>query len=252
MKRLGPTVDTRGVGGYVLLPPSIFYDEKTGKTGRYKVLKQIDVAELPSWISVALAKTAEPAKAPTGIVLDDPGNTMRAVRHLKGLAPVVEGQGSDDAAFKAAAVLRDPGISEGKAAELMMEHFKCTPKTLDWIELKVRNAFKHAENEPGAYARPPMAERLSHYVAKLGEPEKALAADKAPERSRFYPVSGDEMDAVTSRPLSWLIYELILEKTTTIWVGELPGSRYLSGDCHRKRDLRHEAGGERPRVLCRP
>jgi len=214
VKKLGPTVDTRGVRksgdtqkhGYVLLPPSVFYNEKTGKTGIYKVLNNVEIAPLPRWIPETLTKVSEKAEAPAGIKQDDPGNIMRAIRHLKTLPPVKQGEGSDDAAFKAAAVMRDLGLSQLRATATMMEHFKCEPKDLDWVQVKVANAYKHAENEPAAYASPPMAESFAGALA--------TQTKVAEVRSRFYFEDDDEMD-LTNEP-NWIVKDLIPENSIVL------------------------------------
>ena len=47
-KALGPGVDTRGVGGYILIPPSVI-------NGRpYKVFANDPITELPAWVSEKL------------------------------------------------------------------------------------------------------------------------------------------------------------------------------------------------------
>lgn len=209
VRKLAPSVDTRGVGGYILVPPSVVYDEKTGKTGRYKVLNNRDPVELPEWIPAALTTTATKATASDSVRLDDKGNVIRAIRYLKTLPVVTEFNGSDDAAFKAIAVLKDLGLSPIKAVETMMDHFKCVPKTLDWVQIKVANAYRHSENEAGAYAAPSLEESFAKAVAKM--PETPAVAER---RSRFYFEDDDEMD-LTQEP-EWIVKDLIPENSIVL------------------------------------
>src|SRR5262252_6165356 len=53
--RLGVGIDTRGVGGYVVVPPSAVIDSETGEVGAYTTsretaLSQVPVPPLPTWI----------------------------------------------------------------------------------------------------------------------------------------------------------------------------------------------------------
>jgi RecA-family ATPase len=141
----GLPIDTRGFGGYVLVPPSVV-------GGRpYKLERDLDLARLPEWISKALTQPSKVERAPD-VPLDLQANVWRAVQYLKNLPPVVEGQGSDNAAYTAAAMMHELGLSEGKAFEVMREHFKCTPLTDDWLLLKIKNGFEYAQNAAGASA----------------------------------------------------------------------------------------------------
>ncbi len=59
--KLGPGIDTRGEGGYVLVPPSYVVDREKGYEGPYRWSVRAPVAELPAaWIE-ALAPAVRPS-----------------------------------------------------------------------------------------------------------------------------------------------------------------------------------------------
>ncbi len=58
--RIGPGVDTRGEGGYVLAPPSI---HPTGRTYQWSVDTAADFADAPDWLHAMLASRAAPKPA---------------------------------------------------------------------------------------------------------------------------------------------------------------------------------------------
>ena len=82
-----------------------------------------------------------------GVELDTETNTRRASRYLADEAPkAVEGDGGDDTTFRVAARVKDFGVSETVALELMLEHWNdnCAPP---WepteLEVKIRNAYRY-------------------------------------------------------------------------------------------------------------
>ncbi|MGO1056930.1 bifunctional DNA primase/polymerase [Crossiella sp. CA198] len=73
---LGPMVDTRGVGGYVLAPGSVTAN------GLYKVVSDSPVAELPGWLVQALTPKPPPAVSATAQIAGErmPAYVEAAVR----------------------------------------------------------------------------------------------------------------------------------------------------------------------------
>lgn len=153
--KLGHGIDTRGVGSYVLIPPSVTED------GPYKVLHDRDIAELPEWVAERVrAKDLVVQSAPAGMELDTAGNVARAVAHLKLTPGAVEFQGSDETTYKVACELRELGVSRERALDLMVEHWmpRCVGTwTAEFIAGKIDNAYSYAQNAPGAFAVPPAA-----------------------------------------------------------------------------------------------
>lgn len=153
VEKLGKGLDSRGYHGYVIAPGS------TVKAGDYRFSADAEIAPAPEWLILKLGtimpKTgtiAEPvADAPDAIV-------ERAREWLASAEPSVEGQGGDARAYAVAARLRDFGVSEQQAADLMLNHWndRCEPPwTPGEIAIKCRNAYSYAQNEPGVAAAMP-------------------------------------------------------------------------------------------------
>lgn len=76
----------------------------------------------------------------------------RAVEYLEGLQPAVQGTRTTDC-YKAAARLKDFGLTRVTIAALMCEKFKAVPPLeSEEIEYNVDCAFKHGQNSPGVDA----------------------------------------------------------------------------------------------------
>ena len=155
VKRLGPCIDTRGIGGYGVLPPTLLEPyEKAGAThsGAYTWLSAegIDAAPVPEWIAPLLAKAAGPVLAAPHVP-DDPANIARAVEWTSRQPVPLPGHGANDALYRIAAVWRDLGVSASTTADHLME----------WSGLGeeyrpvIGNAYAYAQNAPGAHAAGP-------------------------------------------------------------------------------------------------
>ncbi len=166
VKRLGPCIDTRGIGGYGVLPPTLLEPyEKAGAThsGPYTWLSAegIEAAPLPAWIAPLLAKATGPAlAAPDGVIENAPHMLARAVEYLQRQSQLIEGQGSDAGIIPMLCQLHDYAITADRAVDLVVEHLATQrtdgrPFDRDWIEEKARSAYKSAQNEYGARYQPP-------------------------------------------------------------------------------------------------
>jgi hypothetical protein len=232
--KLGPKIDTRGSGtGYGLLPPSVI-DARSGKPedcwGSYRVLEDCTPAPLPEWVVTALqARQHEPAKAAPGLELDSRSARRRALHIVKDWEPAVEGKGGDARTLQVAMELHDQGVSEEVALALMEEHFnpRCEPPwEPDELAVKVNNAYRYAENEPGSKGvddeTPPEWLELARKEA-----ERAPGITfKAPTLEPVQPVSFRDLLLRTVAPVDELIPDLIERGTVTFLAG--PGAVHKS------------------------
>jgi len=204
--KIGPGVDTRGKGGYVLVPPSVV----NGK--RYEHLTDFGLAAIPAIVATRLKPSVEPSRSRVG-QLDLPSSIGRARSYLVGIVQrglvAVEFSGGNNRTFQVACDVRDLGISEPLCASLLSEIFNpaCKPPwDEDDLTAIVSHAYEYGQNEPGAYGVAPAAEVFKH--APPPEPSK-------PVKNRF--MSVDQMAKLPDP--TWLVPELLMCNSTALYVG---------------------------------
>jgi hypothetical protein len=150
--KLAKHIDTRGVGGYTLLPPSII-DERDPKAAKDLTRRGPYTWEdewswpvpVPTWVVERLAKPKqEPRRAAPDVVLDHPRRVALVQRLAAVAAPVVEGEGSQLQTIKLANALLDIS-SPDTVLDAMVEEWapRCTftgedKKTVDeWLRGRV-------------------------------------------------------------------------------------------------------------------
>ncbi|MFI8368582.1 bifunctional DNA primase/polymerase [Streptomyces sp. NPDC085466] len=87
-KKLGPHIDTRGWGGYVVAPGSFT------ENGAYEILDSRPPAPLPDWLHQALTTPSEPARTPAPVVILGGGSRAAEValeREIAAVAATHEG-----------------------------------------------------------------------------------------------------------------------------------------------------------------
>lgn len=218
-------IDTRGYGGYVLMPPSLVMAKDGSGLKPYTVLEEKHVARLPEWITRGIATTANRVES-SGAEVDSEGDRRRAVSHLLDLVRrgdvSVSGQGGNNTAYRVSAAILELGVSADTALVLLEEHWNpaCQPP---WshgeLATIVRNAAEYQQNDVGAYATRPAAETFASAWDNLPAELK-----KAPPRSRFYPENDAEMDQ--TRPQDWVFPELLPDRTVAMLYG--PSGSYKS------------------------
>ncbi len=210
---LANKVDTRGRGSYVLVPPS----HLRVANAFYHVTHDCEVALLPSWISEALGRRHEVAKAAV-VERDTPGSLDRVGALLRGYVEAgdvaVEGHGGDDRTYKLCAEVLNLGVSEPTAVSLIFDHWNshCEPPwTLDELETKVQNAGRFMQNEAAAWAVPTAQEAFGSVLDQLPPAPPAVG------RSRYYPFDEDEQDDMQEP--TWLIPDLLPDRATVMFYG---------------------------------
>jgi hypothetical protein len=220
---LGEHIDTRGVGGYVLLPPAVITSYEgadaihNGK--QYRVRRNIELAPVPDWCRAALAQHLAPARATQPLESDAAGNLDRARTRLLSLIAsgdvAYSGRGGNNRTYEVATELHELGLSETTAFEFLREIYNphCSPPWGD-TELAeiVANAYRYAQNEAGAFAVAPAAEVFAQALDKL----PAEMKQQAP-RSRFYFEDDAEQD--TAKDPTWLIPEIVPDAATVLVIG---------------------------------
>jgi Bifunctional DNA primase/polymerase, N-terminal len=141
----GPAVDSPN---YVVCPGM---KVKDGKSYRYTNLRAR--AEAPTWFYEMLAPKERAANAAETVVeLDQPHHIAWAVDYLLHDAPLaVEGEGGEFRTMLTAMSLRDNGISEEMARELILEHYneRCSPPwDLEGLTQKIANGYAYASLRP--------------------------------------------------------------------------------------------------------
>lgn len=176
VKKLGKNIDTRGLGSYVLVPPSETAD------GVYEAANSLTLATLPAWIPNRL-EALSPQRVERAAVgeLDLAVNVGRAIRWLEAREVAIQGAGADHLTFEAACQLRDFGLSPERSIEIMLEHYKLSPddeRREAFITRKVENAEAYSQNEAGAWGTTSLADSYGGYLDSLPpEPEGGGSPD---------------------------------------------------------------------------
>lgn len=211
---LGSGLDTRGAGGYVLMPGS------TTPAGAYLAANDTAPAPLPAWVAERAArKKHEPRARKDDAPLDAPEDVARARDHLRACVAAgdvaVEGAGGNDRTYKLAQELLDLGVSPDTSLSLLADEWNphCLPPW-DREELGriVANAGEYRQNDAG----------VRSITAQAAEFAGVIAAPAAPaKRSRFTPLT--EADQNTLPEPQWLIPGWIQHGATAMLYG-VPGS----------------------------
>jgi hypothetical protein len=179
-----PGIDVRCDGGLVLLPGAV---NDNGKP--YVLLDDLPLEPIHPNFLEGLRQREAPADPVNRLVpvveLDGPGALARAKHYLENEAPAAIWNGTGNTTtFKVAAHLKDLGVSEPMALELMLEHWneKCAPPwEADELSRVVGNAYRYGANRPGSAAPrfPALVEQPEVIEAerRLELPESATHAE---------------------------------------------------------------------------
>lgn len=190
--RIAPGIDTRGNGGYVLLPGS----QIDGKP--YKAIRAGGSGELPQAVADLLAgRQRLEAKAQSDAV-DTPVAIARAAELLRAAAPAVEGSGGDAHTYRLACQLRDQGLSEQAAIDLMSAIWnpRCSPPwEQDELASKVANAYTYAQLPAGADGGNP----------GFAAVDDDLLEEAKPKGPAIHAARGSQLDAMSIPPRPWVL-----------------------------------------------
>jgi hypothetical protein len=201
--RLGDGLDLRGVHGYLVGPGSVV------EAGAYAVLEAGPPADVPAVIvQRSVAPRERAADAGPLVTADRKDAVDRAIDYLGGSAPAAtEGSAGDLTTFKVAATLKDYGVSQDMAVELMAEHWndRCDPPwPYDELQVKVRNAYEYGALPLG----------VDHPASSFGDVKIAPPpAEPARQPSQWFR-HGDGFDI--DQP--WLFYGVMPQVGTGVLV----------------------------------
>jgi hypothetical protein len=211
--KFGPGLDSAGM---VPVPGSNAF----GK-GQYRIVKNGVVARVPEWLKrMAGEKKAKAERDETPTVDTDlEHNVKRAISYLQNAPEAIEGSGGDATAYAVACKVRDFGLSENMATELMHEHYadRCFPYDADWLESKVANAYQYAQKPLGA----------STAEAAFQDVEPPADPIEYPEPEGFT-IDVDwlcDIDITTTPPRDWILGNRYLRGYPTLTVAPGGGSK---------------------------
>jgi hypothetical protein len=185
-----PGIDVRGENGYVAAPPSLIDGSP------YELLTPVNaLADAPEWI-VELCRRKRHKKADTDqpvVELDTDEAKRRATSYLENHAPqAISGEAGNDTTFKVAARLRDYGLSEPIALELLADHWNSLnepPWDYEDLERIVGNAFRYASAEWGGASG--LRDFEPYEILEPVKKERGKAISLAEASERAYTVKVD-------------------------------------------------------------
>lgn len=221
-RRLKMDVDTRGRGGYVLLPPSIVNGVA------YETIDDCDPADLPAWFESLIAAIREHDHTPSK------ERPPVSLAHWQALIDTLDPDCDRDTWRDVIAASRNmtcPDDLEGSERLDRLDTWSAKSATkytgresvkLVWDSMppkadgigygRLLHIAKEAGYSGGPY-QPSGAEAFANLKVPTGN-----ARPETTHRSRFAPMHESEMDA--QPPATWLIDNIVEEKTICIFVGE--------------------------------
>lgn len=148
VEKLAPGLDIRAKGGYLVAPGSIIDGVA------YEMIIDRAVADLPEWLASKLQKHSTNLTKDGGKVAseDRPDDIAWAIGFLNEHPGAVEGAGGDTDVYVTICKLKESGIGKDTAKQLLEEYWmeKCSrPWENDWINTKLNNAYRSAQNATG-------------------------------------------------------------------------------------------------------
>jgi len=187
--KLGNGIDVKSVGGFVVAPGSV------GKHGDYVVECDDPPPELPEVYGHIVNQPGrkDPNRHIDVIELDQEDNIMWVSDYLLHSADIaVEFEGGNDTTYKTACAVRDLGISQDMAFDLMsgLWNERCKPPWSDEeLAQIVANAYKYSQDPAGAKA-------VENFFQPVTEIDPTLPGIITPEKQEKISSSYDYLSAV--------------------------------------------------------
>lgn len=178
---LGPGLDVRSTRGYVVAPGSQV------PAGDYRFERPaVEIKPASEWLVQQCGRFTEREQAPKANVPDAPPDVAeRAQDWLDQQPGAVEGEGGDAFTFATACRLRDFGMSEAQAWEVMAEDWngRCSPPwDLDDLRVKVANAYRYAQEGEAGKLAVSAADFPAVPASTVAATEAVIARAKGPVR----------------------------------------------------------------------
>lgn len=150
VSQLAPGVDVRGTRGYVVGPGS--FTDKGTYSIQGSVPSRLDV--VPDFILEQFTRPRASTNDGPATELDTEAQIAAAIDYLKNRAPIAESDSGKT--YKVAAYVKDLGVSEFVAGDLMLEHWNEQKAVPPWDEEglreKIRRAYQYGTSAPGEKA----------------------------------------------------------------------------------------------------
>jgi hypothetical protein len=152
--KLGPGLDVRGIGGYVVAPPSLHpngrrYAWHPGRAPWDGVLPP----PAPSWLLVLLAPHPAPPADIVPLVQDISADekVRRCLAYVATMPPAISGSGGHEATFRVALACRGFDLDEDQALGVLREfNLQCQPRwSAPELQHKVRSAYADGRVQRG-------------------------------------------------------------------------------------------------------
>lgn len=202
---IAPGIDVRARNGYVVAPGSTV-------GGRpYEVLHDLPVAPFPEHVAHLLRPPRERTRREVeGVVLDSPEVIGNALHWTQRSAPTAFEGERGITCYKVAARLREYGLSEAAAVDMLVEHWNDRnqpPMPPHELEEAVAHAYRYATGDAGSLSPQAM---FGHVVAL---PPPAQADGDLVERILYGFGRMVDVKDIEARP--WIVDRLLLEGVVT-------------------------------------
>jgi hypothetical protein len=149
---LGPGLDVRATGGYVVGAGSHTVEAEHTAEGTYRVVVEEPIADAPPELVERLRARPVDTTAPRIAADTNPDDAVaRAVDFLRTHPVATEGQGGDHHTFRTVCRVRDFGVPGERAAEALAEwNERCIPPwSAGDLDVKIHNAYRYAQDAAG-------------------------------------------------------------------------------------------------------